>query len=206
MPHSASWRSINARLLRLLERRRFGEFGDAVYVFEGVEFLNRRLIRLASEVVVQRHCYLGASADETPGDLIRLTIGQGTNLGPRNHVFAARSVEIGKKVLTAPNVFVSDCTHIYADVSVPIIDQGVRLLSETSVGDNSWIGANSVILGCSVGKHCVVGANSVVLADVPDYCVVVGSPARIVRHFDQKSQLWLPGPPESIKYPLNLPG
>lgn len=199
MSYSSIVRSVHARIFRLLERKKFGAFGDSIYVFEGVEFLNRRRIRLASGVVVQRHCYLGVSVDEASGSPIRLSIGEDTNLGPRNHIFAARSVEVGRKVLTAPNVFVSDCTHIYADVSVPIMDQGVRVLSRASVGDHSWIGANSVILGCSIGRHCVVGANSVVLSDVPDYSVVVGSPARIVRHFDQQSQLWLPGPPKSMK-------
>ena len=199
MLHSAIWRSVHARLFRLLERSHFGELGDSVYVFEGVEFLNRKHIRLASHVVVQRHCYLGVSPNETHAERIRLSIGQGSNLGPRNHVFAARSVEFGKKVLTAPNVFVSDCTHIYADISVPIIDQGIRVLSKTLVGDHSWIGANSVILGSSVGKHCVVGANSVVLSDVPDYSVVAGCPARVVRHFDQQSQSLLSGPSKSTE-------
>jgi len=199
MLSSSIWRSIQVRLCRFLGRRSFGEFGDSVYVFEGVEFLNRRLIRLASGAVVQRHCYLGVSGDKIDGDPIRLSIGEGTNLGPRNHIFAARSVEIGKKVLTAPNVFVSDCTHTYAEVSVPIIDQSIRLLSKTSVGEHSWIGANSVILGCSIGKHCVVGANSVVLSNVPDYCVVAGSPARVVRHFDHQSQSWISGPPKRTK-------
>lgn len=49
-----------------------------------------------------------------------------------------------------------------------------------SIGDESYIGINSVIVGnVSIGKHCVIGANSVVTKNVPDYCVAVGSPARL---------------------------
>lgn len=51
-----------------------------------------------------------------------------------------------------------------------------------SIGDGSYIGINAVIVGnVKIGKHCVIGANSVVTKDVPDYCVAVGSPARVIK-------------------------
>ena len=49
----------------------------------------------------------------------------------------------------------------------------------------AWIGANSVILrGISVGRHSIIGAGSVVTKDVPDYAVVVGNPAKVVKMLD----------------------
>ena len=49
----------------------------------------------------------------------------------------------------------------------------------------AWIGANVVILrGISIGKHAIVGAGSVVTKDVPDYAVVVGNPAKVVKMLD----------------------
>ncbi len=42
-----------------------------------------------------------------------------------------------------------------------------------------------------VGKHCVIGANSVVIKDIPDYCVAVGNPARIVKILDVKNGQWV---------------
>ena len=51
-----------------------------------------------------------------------------------------------------------------------------------TIGDGSYIGINAVIVGnVRIGKHCVIGANSVVTKDVPDYCVAVGSPARVIK-------------------------
>lgn len=51
-----------------------------------------------------------------------------------------------------------------------------------TIGDGSYIGINSVIVGnVKIGKHCVIGANSVVTKDVPSYCVAVGSPARVIK-------------------------
>ena len=48
------------------------------------------------------------------------------------------------------------------------------------------IGINAVIVGnVKIGKHCVIGANSVVTKDVPDYCVAVGSPAKVIKRIEE---------------------
>ena len=53
------------------------------------------------------------------------------------------------------------------------------------IKEDAWIGAGATILpGVCIGKHAVVGAGSVVTRDVPDYAVVVGSPAKVVRTLD----------------------
>jgi acetyltransferase-like isoleucine patch superfamily enzyme len=64
---------------------------------------------------------------------------------------------------------------------LPIKDQ--PLLNKTTIiGCGSWIGINSVILpGVTIGKNVVVGANSLVKNDVPDFCIVAGTPAKIIK-------------------------
>lgn len=55
-----------------------------------------------------------------------------------------------------------------------------------------WIGANSVILsGVKIGKHCVVGAGSIVTMDIPEYCVAIGNPGRIVKRYDFEKKEWV---------------
>ena len=55
-----------------------------------------------------------------------------------------------------------------------------------SIGDGSYIGINAVIVGnVKIGKHCVIGANSIVTRDIPDYCVAVGSPAKIIKKYEK---------------------
>ena len=44
--------------------------------------------------------------------------------------------------------------------------------------------------GTILGKQCIVGANSVVRGTFPDYCVIVGAPARIVKRYDEPSKQW----------------
>ena len=101
-------------------------------------------------------------------------------------------MEIGENVLLSPNVYITDCDHEYRDVNVAVIDQGVNQKNQNvSIGDESYIGINSVIVGnVSIGKHCVIGANSVVTKNVPDYCVAVGSPAKVIRKYDFEINEW----------------
>lgn len=110
-------------------------------------------------------------------------IGRGSEIGERCRISIANSLNMGEKVLLSPNVYITDCDHEYRNLEVPIIDQGVVQRGQTvSIGDGSYIGINAVIVGnVKIGKHCVIGANSVVTKDVPDYCVAVGSPARVIK-------------------------
>lgn len=112
-----------------------------------------------------------------------MRIGRGSEIGERCWISIANSLGIGEKVLFSPNVYITDCDHEYRDVNVPVIDQGiVQRGQRVSIGDGSYIGINAVIVGnVKIGKHCVIGANSGVTKDVPDYCVAVGSPAKIKR-------------------------
>ena len=75
-----------------------------------------------------------------------------------------------------------------------MINQGiVQKGQEVSIGGGSYIGINAVIVGnVKIGNHCVIGANSVVTKDVPDYCVAVGSPAKILKRYNFETQLWEP--------------
>lgn len=67
-------------------------------------------------------------------------------------------------------------------------------LSGVHIGDGSWIGCHCAIVGdVHIGRHCVVGANSVVTRNVPDFCVVAGAPARIVKRFDLETGEWMRG-------------
>ena len=60
-----------------------------------------------------------------------------------------------------------------------IVQKGQKVF----IGEGSYIGINAVIVGnIKIGKHCVIGANSVVTKNVPDYCVAVGSPAKVIKN------------------------
>lgn len=57
------------------------------------------------------------------------------------------------------------------------------------IGRNCWLGAGVIVLpGCSVGDNTVIGAGSVVTKDIPPDCVAVGNPCRVMRKIGEKDK------------------
>jgi serine O-acetyltransferase len=86
-------------------------------------------------------------------------------------IVIGRDIKIGRNVIIFQNVTI-----------------GGRRLGEAKQGKMPWVGDNTVIFAgavivgeVSIGKNCVIGANSVVTMDVPDNCMAVGAPARIIK-------------------------
>lgn len=119
-----------------------------------------------------------------------LSVGDNCSFGEQNILNVFDNVIIGNKVLTADKVNLISNIHVYDDVTMAICDQKT-LNGPISIGDGTWIGINSTILAnTTIGKNCVVGANSVVKGKFPDYSVIVGAPAHIVKQYDLKMKKW----------------
>lgn len=157
--------------------RRFQiQAGKGIYIGKHCALKGKQNIGLEDYVIVRPYAQIWSG-----GGTVR--IGQGSEIGERCRISIANSLNMGEKVLLSPNVYITDCDHEYRNLEVPVIDQGVVQKGQTvSIGDGSYIGINAVIVGnVKIGKHCVIGANSVVTKDVPDYCVAVGSPAKVIK-------------------------
>lgn len=119
------------------------------------------------------------------GDVL---IGSRTFIGVANVIIGP--VEIADHVMTAQNVVISGMNHSYEDIHTPPTMQKVST-SKITISENVWIGANSIITaGVSIGKHSVIGAGSVVTKNLPDYCVAVGNPARIIKQYNHETKIW----------------
>jgi acetyltransferase-like isoleucine patch superfamily enzyme len=107
-------------------------------------------------------------------------------------IAAAKRIVIEDHVFTARNVYISDHRHAYENIELPIASQGINSESEVIIGANTWLGQNAVVLpGVKIGKHCIIGANSVVNRSIPDYSIVVGVPARVVKKYDLVNKRWV---------------
>lgn len=149
--------------------------GKSVYIGKHCSLKGKHHITLEDCVTVRPYAQIWS------GGAVR--IGKGSEIGERCRISIVNSLDIGEKVLLSPNVYITDCNHEYRNVDVSVVDQGiVQKGQKVSIGEGSYIGINTVIVGIvKIGKHCVIGANSVVTKDVPDYCVAVGSPAKVIR-------------------------
>jgi len=112
-------------------------------------------------------------------------------IGDFCHIAAVRKVVIADNVLMANRIYISDNVHTFADINQSVIDQPVAFKNEVTIGEGAWLGENVCVIGASVGKNSVVGANSVVTKDIPDFCVAIGTPARVVKKFDFATQKWV---------------
>ncbi|PIA86231.1 DapH/DapD/GlmU-related protein [Streptococcus parauberis] len=65
------------------------------------------------------------------------------------------------------------------------------MTSPVQIDSDVWIGENVVILqGVKIGKGSIIGANSVVNKDVPEYSIVAGTPAKVIKQYNFEQQLW----------------
>lgn len=177
----------------LRQRNRCRHIGDRVRVVRPFRFDGAAGISIGARSFIQRDVWLYAiGLDSQPATL---SIGRDCVFGYRNHIAAVREVTIGDAVLTANNVYISDNLHGYEDTATPIMHQPVRFKAAVSIGDGTWIGENVCIIGARIGRNCVIGANAVVTRDVPDYSVVAGIPAVVIRQFDPVAGCWKSMPP-----------
>lgn len=107
------------------------------------------------------------------------------------HLTCANSIIIGKYTAIAANVTITDINHPYVDVDTPIEKQDIEV-GYVRIGEDSKIYNNVVILpNVTIGKHVTIGANSVVDKDIPDYCVAVGIPAKVIKKYDFETNKWI---------------
>lgn len=106
-------------------------------------------------------------------------LGSGSGLGI--NCFVHGPLHIGDNVMMGPNVTILTHSHCIDRIDIPMGQQG-SIEKSVTVGDDVWIGMRVIILpGINIGNGAVIGAGAVVTKDVPDYAIVGGVPARILK-------------------------
>ena len=109
-------------------------------------------------------------------------------------------VKIGDGVLIAPNVIITTVTHPKdaQQRMVKVMDNSfepkkrgnIELIAPITIGDNVWIASGSVICpGVTIGENSIIGANSVVTKDIPPNVLACGAPCKVVRTITEKDKI-----------------
>ena len=110
-----------------------------------------------------------------------IEIGDNVSINESCYIHGRGGIKIGNNVRISPRVGLFSFNHRFADRDKPIIEQGFEKKA-VCIGDDVWIGHNATITaGVTVGKGCVIGAGAVVTKSFPDYCVIGGVPAKIIK-------------------------
>ena len=169
--------------------RRFRAMGEGAWLaYPPGDIVGPERIELGKQVFIGAEVLLSTSM---PGEVLPagrdvvISIGDRTTIGRGSMLNARVGITLDHDVTLAPNVYITDHNHTYGDVTTPI---GKQILDEAPVyiGPGCWLATNVVVLpGTTIGRHVTVAAGAVVRGDIPDYCVVAGTPARVVRRWTE---------------------
>jgi acetyltransferase-like isoleucine patch superfamily enzyme len=150
-------------------------------------------ISLGSSISLKKDAWLSVATEDPTGEPV-IVIDDNCHIGYGSIISAKNRIHLERDVLVAQQVLIVDHNHAYEDVTLPIAKQGITEGGRIRIGQGSWIGRGAAII-CSrgqltIGRNCVIAVNTVVTRSIPDYCLVWGNPAMIIRQYDPETRAW----------------
>lgn len=117
----------------------------------------------------------------------KVLIGNNVQINNNCHIGCINKIEIGDNVLIGSNVFITDHSHgkvCKSEINTPPSLRDIYSKGPVIIKNNVWIGENvSIMPNVTIGMNSIIGANSIVTKDVPDFTLVVGNPAKVLKSF-----------------------
>lgn len=166
----------------LYYRFRFGRLGRGSWLRRPIAIINGRQIEIGEDCFIRDGARLEVvNRPGLPGGKLR--IGNRVSIEQGAHIIACDDVVIEDDVCITPRCTIVDTTHSVGEATdgnrASVVDRGRAFVR---IRRRAFLGANVVVLpNVTIGENSIIGANSVVTTDIPDDCVAVGAPARVVR-------------------------
>jgi len=177
---------------KIYYRRIFKRFGYGSLLCSPLNITNPEHVSIGKHVHIGHGARLEVLTGWHGGQQFspELEIQDGVGIGHNATIGCANKVVIGRNTVISFDVFITDNDHAYEQIGVPVMEQPL-IVQQTIVGENCFIASGVKLLaGTVLGKQCIVGSNSVVRGEFPDYCVIVGAPARVVKRYSLQSRCW----------------
>lgn len=158
------------------------KMGKNSYISPGYDIFGIKIkgVVVGDNVLIGRNAVIGTVKNHA-----KISIGNGSNIGRFSNISSAKNIIIGKKCLISYNVSILDHDHVLDKKNISPIDSSITQGKEIIISDDCFIGAHSFILkGVKLGKQCVIGANSVVTKSFPNYSIVAGNPAKLIKKIE----------------------
>lgn len=143
--------------------------------------LGQRKLRAFCGKLLLEKCGANVNIEKNAQFAYGVELGDRSGLGVNCRI--SGKVRIGDDVMMGPNVSIYTRNHAFERTDVPMNTQGVSEEKPVVIENNVWIGANSIILpGVTISKGAIIGAGAVVTKDVPEYAIVGGNPAKVIKY------------------------
>ena len=184
-----------ARQRRAVNARAFAAFGEGTAFAPPAVVRSPHRIHLGKKVFFHPRAWLSV-VEEHNGRTYspRLEIGDGCVFGHDMYISCVGEITIGSEVLVGDRVLITDTYHEFENPDVSIVRQPMAEPKPVHIGDGVHLGIGVCVLaGVTIGERSFVASGAVVTRDVPPNGVVVGNPARVLRHYDRAQGAWVQG-------------
>jgi acetyltransferase-like isoleucine patch superfamily enzyme len=167
--------------------------GVASYIYRPRRIEGAAFIQIGDRSTVDRFGWLSA-LEECGGQRYKpsIILGKDVHVGRYCCITSISSVVIEDGCLLSEHVYISDLAHSMNPERGLLVDRPLESKGPVRIGANTFVGYRACILpGVTLGQHCVVGANSVVTHSFPDYSMVAGCPAKIVKRYSPEIKDWV---------------
>lgn len=184
---------IKSRIRKCEDIIKFRLKNKSVAIGKNIILRNPQYISCGKNVVIGDESKLlcwDSYGEEQYSNLPEIQIGDNFHATRNFTIQCAQKVVIGRNVLVASNVFIIDYNHGLNPLTMSYLENPL-IRGGVFVDDGVWIGNDVIVLpNVHIGKKSIIGAGSVVTKDIPEYCIAVGNPAKVVKKFDIKEKKW----------------
>lgn len=122
----------------------------------------------------------------------KILIGNNVYIGGFSQIHCMELISIDDGCVLSEHVYISDIAHGLVPDAGLIMEQDLECKGPVYIGANTFIGYGvSVMPGVTLGKNCIVGTRSVVTHSFPDYSMIAGSPAKLLKTYCFKEKEWI---------------
>ena len=189
--HSIFHKFIKRDVVTSLYTNAFASFGRNAVLYRPLYIKGKEFIHIGNNTTILNNSRIQVYNDLT-GLKSEVRIGDNCYLGYNISILAGGSIEICDGVLMASNILISSENHSVNPEDKRYYSAQPLVCDSVRIGEGCWIGERVCILpGITIGKKCVVGAGSIVTKNIPDYCMVAGSPAKVIKVYDFEKHAWI---------------
>jgi len=147
-----------------------------------VSLFSRRIRAFCGKLILSK-CGKNVNIDRGAIFSSRVEIGDNSGIGINCRIDG--KVTIGNNVMMAPECIIHTINHNFQRTDIPMNMQGNSDEKPVVIGDDVWIGSRVIILpNVKIGSGAILAAGAIVTKDVPEYAIVGGNPAKIIKYRD----------------------